>query len=145
MLPQNYINCKWKTKTFNQAAARYFQVLEKAFIHSDTIIDVFDQYPTNAIKEAERQRRAKSNNKVYQVIGGRSVPPWDRFMATSDNKKAVSDFISSFICEYRDTRLCNSTNKIVLAGGFINGETTTLKLHGTTLKFHVHMQKLTLE
>lgn len=91
-------------KTFNQAAARYYQALEKGFIHSNTIIDVFDQYPTNSIKEAERQRRGKSNNKVYQVIGGRSVPPWDKFMATSDNKKAISDFISSFICEYRYTR-----------------------------------------
>ncbi len=46
-------------------------------------------------------------------------------MATSDNEKVISDFISSFFCESHYTQLCNSTNNIILADEFINDEART--------------------
>jgi hypothetical protein len=56
---------------------------------------IFDRYDIkNSIKSAERERRSKSffTAKVVQVIEGRIIPDWKKFLSSGENK--VIDKIS---------------------------------------------------
>ena len=48
---------------------------------ADTVVNVFDSYDNKvSVKSAERERRqsAGPTGRQYQVIAGRSTPPWKK-------------------------------------------------------------------
>jgi hypothetical protein len=57
------------------------------------LIDVFDRYYLElSIKSAERDRRSSltSSRKVFQVIDGRQIPDWKKFITVDSNKQAAT-------------------------------------------------------
>ncbi|MEW8119932.1 MAG: hypothetical protein AB2792_22450, partial [Candidatus Thiodiazotropha sp.] len=80
------------------------------------------------VKAAARDRRQSAGpiGRQYQVIAGRSIPPWKKFMALPENKAALNQFLSQYITE----RACESQalqsrheRNLVIAGGFADGKT----------------------
>ena len=57
------------------------------------------------------------------MISGRSVPAWKKFLAHPANKAALAVFLSQYVCEHAGQHL-QPHQKLNLAGGFQNGETT---------------------
>ena len=69
--------------SFDALYLSYFKQLLIGFQKADTVVEVFDRYDDdNSVKTAEPEYRAGSTTacKQYQVIGGRPVPPWKRFL-----------------------------------------------------------------
>lgn len=96
---------------------------------------------TCSIKVEERQRRLPTAGagKQYQVIAGHPLPPWQKFMAVSSNKAALTNFLCSYIAEHAPnaTHLTHVTahpdRKIYLARGFTDGEyTACVSAHGVS-------------
>jgi hypothetical protein len=76
-----------------------------------TVADVFDWYDVkNSIKSAERERRTKvtAHTKVFQVIEGRNIPDWKKFISVKENKQAlINFFFGDFIVNF------NQSNSLV--------------------------------
>ena len=54
---------------------------------------IFDRYDIqNSIKKAERDRRSKSvfTTKIYEVIEGRVIPDWKKFISSGENKQSLT-------------------------------------------------------
>ena len=78
--------------SFDGLALLYFKQLLIGFQKADTVVKVFDRDDDdNSVKTAERERRAESTTacKQYQVIGGRPVPPWKRFLSGPSYKQSL--------------------------------------------------------
>jgi hypothetical protein len=47
------------------------------------------------IKSAERERRTKvtAHTKVFQVIEGRNIPDWKKFLSVKENKQTLVNFL----------------------------------------------------
>ena len=74
-----------KQKTFGDLATDYCRQLTSCFVKAHTVADVFDRYDVkNSIKSAERERRTKvtAHAKMFQVIEGRNIPDWKKFLST---------------------------------------------------------------
>jgi hypothetical protein len=48
---------------------------------------------------AERERRTKvtAHTKVFQVIEGRNIPDWKKFLSVKENKQALINFFISLV------------------------------------------------
>ena len=76
--------------------------LLRCFREADIVVEVFDRYDNKeSVKSAERERRqnAGPTGRQYQVIAGRSVPPWKKFMALSENKESLNQFLCQYVIE----------------------------------------------
>ena len=72
------------------------------FREADIFVDVFDRYDNKeSVKSAERVRGqyAGPAGRQYQVIAGRSIPPWQRLMVKSLNQ---------FLCQYVTEKACET-------------------------------------
>ena len=83
-------------KTFDGFGKTYFQNLMLEFEKATTVVDVFDRYDVaNSVKVGERTRRARGmqagTGRDYNVIGGRPLPPWKKFLFVSSNKELIFD------------------------------------------------------
>jgi GTPase SAR1 family protein len=77
-----------KHRTFGDLATDYCRELTSCFAKAHTVA-VFDRYDVkNSIKSAERERRTKvtAHTKVFQVIEGRNIPDWKKFLSVKENK-----------------------------------------------------------
>ena len=78
--------------------------MEKScFSKADTVVDVYDRYnEKQSIKSAERTRRtgSLSSQKVFQVIEGRLIPDWKRFLGVDVNKQALLAFLGEYTTRY---------------------------------------------
>jgi len=89
----------------------------KALGWADTIIEVFDRYDVpNSVKDAERSRRgAGLQYKEYEVIAGRGVPQWKRFLSVGKTMTNLMEFLADFIGENAPDQF-KWNQKIYLAG-----------------------------
>ena len=79
-------------------------------------------YPV-PVKAAERERQTASlPAKVYQVTGGRAIPPWKKFLSVNANKLSLQHFLTSYIMSHGPERLHGSHHKLYIAGGSMKGE-----------------------
>ena len=70
-----------KHASFQQLANVCMDTLHHCLRHTDTVVDVFDNYGNKvSVKSAERERRqsAGPTGRQYQVIAERSTPPWKK-------------------------------------------------------------------
>lgn len=89
--------------TFGNLAQCYLNQLLHCIKTHHTLIDVFDQYDdVNSVKTDERTRRlaVAGGSRSYQVIAGRPVPQWTKFMALSSNKSTLTHFICSHVTQH---------------------------------------------
>ena len=88
-------------RSFNELASSYAVQLLKSLSSADTIVDVFDRYDyQNSVKVRERARRGQVGNaRQYQVLGGRPIPPWKKFLSCSENKQSLINFLSNRLVE----------------------------------------------
>ena len=71
------------------------------FSKAGTVVDVYDRYnEKQSIKSAERTRRTLSSQKVFQVIEGRLIPDWKRFLGVDVNKQALLAFLGEYTTRY---------------------------------------------
>jgi hypothetical protein len=85
-----------KHRTFGDLATDYCRQLTSCFAKAHTVADVFDRYDVkNTIKSAEGERRTKvtAHIKVFQVIEGRNIPDWKKFLSVKENKQALINFL----------------------------------------------------
>ena len=70
-----------KFQTFDKFAKHYTCELTKAFSFADKVIDIFDQYREDSVKNQTRTKRtpAEVSTKEYSVLGSRSVPSLKNF------------------------------------------------------------------
>jgi hypothetical protein len=56
----------------------------------------------NSIKKAERDRRSKSvfTAKMYEVIEGRVIPDWKKFISSGENKQSLIRFLGDYIVKH---------------------------------------------
>ena len=74
--------------TFGDLALHLIQMQKSCFSKAGTVVDVYDRYnEKQAIQSAERTRRtgSLSSQKVFQVIEGRMIPDWKRFLGVDVN------------------------------------------------------------
>ena len=79
--------------SFQQLANVYIDTLLYCFRDADTVVDVFDRHDSKkSVKSAERGRcqSAGPTGRQYQVIAGRSIPSWKKFMALPENNAAFN-------------------------------------------------------
>jgi hypothetical protein len=56
---------------------------------ASVVVDIFDRYDIqSSIKKAEQDRRSKSvfTAKMYEVIEGRVISDWKKFISSGENK-----------------------------------------------------------
>ena len=102
-----------KHKTFGDLATDYCRPLTSCFVKAHTVADVFDRYDVkHSIKLAERERRTKvtAHTKAFQVIEGRNIPDWKKFLSVKENKQALINFFGDFIVKF------NQSNSLVPPG-----------------------------
>jgi hypothetical protein len=67
------------------------------------VVDIFDRYDIqNSIKKAERDRLSKSvfTAKSYEMIEGRVIPDWKKFISSGENKQSLIRFLSDYIVKH---------------------------------------------
>jgi hypothetical protein len=115
-------------KTFYNLAATYMQGLLQCFSEANTVVDVYDRYDNmESVKQGERERRqdADPGSRQYQVISGRSIPSWQKFLNNPKNKAALIAFLCQYIINHTQFHLMQyTTHTIYLAGGFADGTVT---------------------
>ena len=116
--------------TFNTLASGYADGVMKVFAHADTVVDVFDRYDNpQSVKALERARRESNVDckKVYQVIGGRFVPPWTKFLGNSTNKMSFNEFIAEKLEVLMVAKLSRSEKRAYfIAGAYKDGKDVNL-------------------
>jgi hypothetical protein len=92
------------------------------FAKAHTVADVFDRYDVkNSIKLAERERC--TNTKVFQVIEGRNIPDWKKFLSVKENKQALIIFFGDSIVKFNQSNpLVPPGNLYYIVGSFGNPE-----------------------
>jgi hypothetical protein len=73
-----------KHRTFGDLAIDYCRQLTSCFAKAHTVADVFDRY------ERERRTKVIAHTKVFQVIEGRNIPDWKKFLSVKESKKQTS-------------------------------------------------------
>jgi hypothetical protein len=77
-----------KYRNFGELAMDFVRHQVASFQFASMVADIFDRYDIkNSIKSAERERRSKSffTTKVFQVIEGRIIPDWKKFLSSGEN------------------------------------------------------------
>ncbi len=102
-------------KTFGDLASEYVKNLVKHFETASTVVDVYDRYDVkNLIKGCERDRRSKSHGspKVFEVIEGRVIPDWKKFLSSSQNKQALiyGLWVNIFVTYFQQTPFFRKDN-----------------------------------
>ena len=119
------INAK-RFKTFGELALDFVRNQVACFQYASVVADIFDRYDIqNSIKSSERERRSKSffNPKVFQVIEGRIIPDWKKFLSSGENKQSLIKFLGEFTLQYMKENSClMDGQKLYLAGSFPNPE-----------------------
>ena len=113
--------------TFGDLATDYCRQLTSCFAKAHTVADVFDRYDVKktSIKSAERERRTKviAHTKVFQVIEGRNIPDWKKFLSVKENKQALINVFGNFIVKFNQSNpLVPPGNMYYIAGSFGNPE-----------------------
>ena len=116
--------------TLGDIATDYCRQLTSCFAKAHTVADVFDRYDVKktrkkSIKSAERERRTKvtAHTKVFQVIEGRNIPDWKKFLSVKENKQALINLFGDFIVKFNQSNpLVPTGNLYYIAGSFGNPE-----------------------
>jgi len=114
-----------KYSTFGDLVKGYFKALVACFNNAGTVMDVFDRYHVKlSIKSAERQRRSNafSAQKVYQVIEGRSIPDWKKFLCNPENKQSLLRLLGEYCIRYLEQSPLVVGKALYLAGAYHNPE-----------------------
>jgi hypothetical protein len=113
-----------KLKTFGDLANKFIQSQLYCFSSVSCVVDVFDRYDSEqSIKSAERDRRSSfcGSRKVFEVIEGRPIPDWKRFLAVAANKQALIKFLGeSIVQHYRLSSLEMSSGEVLYLSGASN-------------------------
>jgi hypothetical protein len=65
-----------------------------------------------------------AHTKVFQVIEGRNIPDWKKFLSVKENKQALINFFGDFIVKFNQSHpLVPPGNLYYIAGSFGNPET----------------------
>ena len=92
-----------RNKTFGDLANEYMANLVKGLKYAEMVVDVFDRYDNpDFVKVGERERRANSVGflgREYEVIAGRAIPHWKRFLSVSANKQSLTKFLCSYLSD----------------------------------------------
>ena len=86
-------------------------------------MDVYDRYDIqHSIKSAERQRRCQTAEatKVFQIIEGRLIPDWKKFLGVAANKQALLRFVGDYILQHHAEFLSSLSagDELYMAGVF---------------------------
>jgi hypothetical protein len=74
-----------------------------------------------------------AHTKVFQVVEGRNIPDWKKFLSVKENKQALINFFGDFIVKFNQSNpLMPSGNLYYIAGSFGNPEIVNVV---TTLSF----------
>lgn len=129
-------------RTFESLGATYLNNLCKAFDVAETVVDVWDRYgEENSVKSQERERRGdKRGTRRYQVIGGRSVPPWQKFLSLSSNKSALANYLGEYLASEgpHHAKLADPHRKILVSGAYSDGHITkSITWNGAEINPHL--------
>ncbi len=129
-------------KTFKNLAENYTDKLFGLLSKADTVVDVWDQYSSpNSVKQMERDRRGDTGGREYQVIEGRAVPKWQKFLAVSSNKASLSHFIGEFLQEHAQHHdMVATEGKVVHVAGAFNDGTLTLTIRENSAEYSEHLR-----
>jgi hypothetical protein len=110
-----------RLKTFGDLAQDFIQCQLSCFSHVVCLVDVFDRYDLElSIKSAERDRRSTYclSLKVFQIIEGRPIPDWKKFLGVDINKQALLQFLGKSIVKHHDQspRKMSAEDTLYLAG-----------------------------
>ena len=112
--------------SFDALALSYFKQLLIGLQKAGTVVEVFDRYDDdNSVKTAERECSAGSTTacKQYQVIGGRLVHPWKRFLDVPSNKQSLKNFLCECVVSHASHWLeIHTTCTLLAVGAFVDGE-----------------------
>ncbi|CAC5369229.1 unnamed protein product [Mytilus coruscus] len=115
-----------KCSTFGDIVQSYLKILLSCFFNAGTVIfDVFDRYDIkNSIKSAEILRRTLSfgAQKVYQVIAGRAIPDWKKFLCNAENKQSLIRLLGEYCERYFKESPLEGDAVLFLVGVFSNPE-----------------------
>jgi hypothetical protein len=114
-------------KTFGDLAEHFIKCQQQCFPSAATVVGVFDRYDKKlSIKSAERDRRSSSlgDHKVCQLIDGRPIPDWKKFLEVNVNKQALLKFLGDFVIRSHSSIVTSSDDKLYLAGLFFDPSTT---------------------
>ena len=76
-------------RTFGEMALDLKKNQISCFQLASVVVDIFDRYDIqSSIKKAEQDRRSKSvfTAKMYEVIEGRVISDWKKFISSGENK-----------------------------------------------------------
>ena len=126
-----------KYKSFGDVAEEYMKRSFKALGWADTIIEVFDRYDVpNSVKDAERSRRgAGLQYKEYEVIAGRGVPQWKRFLSVGKNKTNLIEFLADYIGKNAPNQL--KWNQTIYLAGVSGGKVIEVTEQGARYVDHL--------
>ena len=100
------------------------------FQFASVVVDIFDRYDIqNSIKKAERDRRSKSvfTATNYEVIEGRVIPDWKKFISSGENKQSLIRFLGDYIVKHiNQNSPLQEGQSLYLAGLFSNPETVKM-------------------
>ena len=115
-------------KTFGDLLAAFIQIRLKVLENAFMVVDVFDRYDMkNSIKGAERERRSKSiaKSRTFEIIEGRSIPEWKKFLSSNVNKQSLIRFTGAYTLNFHETsehQPLVDGKSVVLAGAFADPE-----------------------
>ena len=116
----------WKPSplsTFNSLADDHADNVIKSYAFANTVVDVFDRYDNaDSVKAVERVQRESTvqGRLVYEVLGGRVVPPWEKFLNIAANKMQLNAFLSQQMESLVVSKL-NEEQSYFLSGGYTEG------------------------
>ena len=115
-----------KYRYFGELAMDFVRHQVASFQFASMVDDIFDRYDIkNSIKSAERECRSKSffTANVFQVIEGRIIPEWKKFLSLGENKQCLIRFLGDYTVRYLSENSClKEGQKLYLAGSFKNPE-----------------------
>ena len=106
-------------------AKDYFKTLTTCFEIYGCVIDVLDRYDVvHSTKLAVIIRRSfSSGGKGFQVIEGRSIPDWKKFLCTPENKQGLVRFLGDYALKHYNEFALQDNDEIFMAEYFQNPET----------------------
>ena len=123
------INAK-RFRTFGEMALDFVKNKISCFQFASVVVDIFDRYYIqNSIKKAERDRRSKSvfTAKMYEVIEGRVIPDWKKFINSGENKQSLVRFLGDYIVKHiNQNSSLQEGQSLYLAGLFSSPETVKM-------------------
>ena len=118
-------------KTFGVLAEHLIKCQQQCFSSAASVVRVFDRYDKNlSIKSAERDRHSSSfgYHKIFQLINGRQIPNWKKFLRVNANKQALLKFLGDFVIRShsQSSIVTSSDDELYLAGLFSGPSTTSI-------------------